>query len=298
MVFAAGLDSFGAMLGAGGVHGLKVAAVAVVAVAIFSMARALPADRLRGVLVAGATAIALALPSAWGQIGAIALAAAVGMACCRGEVSDTLLHVPVSVSRRAGAAALALFFALLVVLPLLAAALSSHALTLFVTFYRVSSLVFGGGHVVLPLLQAEVVVPGWVGNDVFLAGYGAAQAIPGPLFSFAAYLGMVMTSPPNGWVGAVLCLVAIYLPSLLLVIGVLPFWDGLRRSAWTQAALRGVNAAVVGLLIAAFYQSMWTVAILGSADFALALTAALLLVPGRAPPWLVVVLCALAGAVL
>jgi chromate transporter len=298
IVFAAGLDSFGTVLGAGGVHGLKVAAVAVVAVAIFSMARALPADRLRGLLVAGATAIALTLPSAWGQIGAIALAAVVGMACCRDEVSDTLVHLPVSVSRRAGAVALTLFFALLVVLPLLAAALSNHVLTLFATFYRVGSLVFGGGHVVLPLLQAEVVAPGWVGNDVFLAGYGAAQAIPGPLFSFAAYLGMVMTPPPNGWAGAVLCLVAIYLPSLLLVIGVLPFWDGLRRSAWTQAALRGINAAVVGLLIAAFYQSMWTVAILGSADFALALTAALLLVPGQAPPWLVVVVCALAGAAL
>jgi chromate transporter len=298
MAFAAGLDSFGGLLGSGGVHGLKVAAVAVVAVAIFSMARALPADRLQGLLVAGAAAIALALPSAWGQIGAIALAALIGMVGCRDGAADALAHLPVSVSRRVGAAALVAFLALLVLLPLLAALVSSHALTLFATFYRVGSLVFGGGHVVLPLLQAEVVAPGWVGNDAFLAGYGAAQAIPGPLFSFAAYLGMVMTPAPNGVAGAALCLVAIYLPSLLLVVGVLPFWNRLRRSALTRAALSGVNAAVVGLLVAAFYQSMWTAAILGSADFALALAAVLLLSPGRAPPWLVVVLCALAGALL
>lgn len=298
MAFAAGLDSFGDVLGAGGLHGLKLAAVAVVALAIFTMARALPPDRLRGLLVGGATAIALVLPSAVGQIGAILLGAVAGMAWCRGETSQGPAHLPVSVSRKAAVAALVVFFALLLALPVLAAALSSHALTLFATFYRVGSLVFGGGHVVLPLLQAEVVVPGWVGNDAFLAGYGAAQAIPGPLFSFAAYLGMVMGPPPNGWAGAALCLVAIYLPSLLLVIGVLPFWDGLRRSVWTQAALRGVTAAVVGLLIAAFYQSMWAVAIRDSADFALALAAFLLLFLWRTPPWLVVGLCAAAGALL
>lgn len=298
MAFAAGLDSFGDVLGAGGLHGLKLAAVAVVALAIFTMARALPPDRLRGLLVGGATAIALVLPSAVGQIGAILLGAVAGMAWCRGETSQGPAHLPVSVSRKAAVAALVVFFALLLALPALAAALSSHALTLFATFYRVGSLVFGGGHVVLPLLQAEVVVPGWVGNDAFLAGYGAAQAIPGPLFSFAAYLGMVMGPPPNGWAGAALCLVAIYLPSLLLVIGVLPFWDSLRRSVWTQAALRGVTAAVVGLLIAAFYQSMWAVAIRDSADFALALAAFLLLFLWRTPPWLVVGLCAAAGALL
>ena len=298
MAFAAGLDSFGDVLGAGGLHGLKLAAVAVVALAIFTMARALPPDRLRGLLVGGATAIALVLPSAVGQIGAILLGAVAGMAWCRGETSQGPAHLSVSVSRKAAVAALVVFFALLLALPVLAAALSSHALTLFATFYRVGSLVFGGGHVVLPLLQAEVVVPGWVGNDAFLAGYGAAQAIPGPLFSFAAYLGMVMGPPPNGWAGAALCLVAIYLPSLLLVIGVLPFWDGLRRSVWTQAALRGVTAAVVGLLIAAFYQSMWAVAIRDSADFALALAAFLLLFLWRTPPWLVVGLCAAAGALL
>lgn len=298
MAFAAGLDSFGDVLGAGGLHGLKLAAVAVVALAIFTMARALPPDRLRGLLVGGATAIALVLPSAVGQIGAILLGAVAGMAWCRGETSQGPAHLPVSVSRKAAVAALVVFFALLLALPVLAAALSSHALTLFATFYRVGSLVFGGGHVVLPLLQAEVVVPGWVGNDAFLAGYGAAQAIPGPLFSFAAYLGMVMGPPPNGWAGAALCLVAIYLPSLLLVIGVLPFWDSLRRSVWTQAALRGVTAAVVGLLIAAFYQSMWAVAIRDSADFALALAAFLLLFLWRTPPWLVVGLCAAAGALL
>ncbi len=179
-------------------------------------------------------------------------------------------------------------------MPILAAATGNQGLRLFDTFFRVGSLVFGGGHVVLPLLRAEVVPSGWIGNDAFLAGYGAAQAVPGPLFTFAAYLGAVV----GGWKTAVLCLVAIFLPSFLLVIGVLPFWESLRRRKTTQAALRGVNAAVVGLLLAAFYDPVWTSGILAKADFVLAAFAFLLLFLWRMPPWLVVVLCATAGQIL
>jgi chromate transporter len=183
-------------------------------------------------------------------------------------------------------------------LPLLASALPNQGLKEFDAFYRAGSLVFGGGHVVLPLLQASVVPPGWVSNDTFLAGYGAAQAMPGPLFTFAAYLGTVMSVPPNGWIGAVISLVAVFLPSFLLVIGALPFWEELRRRASAQAMLRGVNATVVGLLLAALYQPVWTAGIINAADFALAIAAFLLLFMWQTPPWLVVVLSALAGALL
>ena len=177
----------------------------------------------------------------------------------------------------------------------MAAATHSHALDLFARFYRSGALVFGGGHVVLPLLQQAVVPPGWIGNDRFLAGYGAAQAVPGPLFTFAAYLGAAMNPGPNGVMGGLLCLVAIYLPSFLLLIGVLPFWDRLRREAGIQAALRGVNAAVVGLLLAALYNPVWTSAIRGPADFGLGAIAFVLLLIWRMPPWLVVILGAVAG---
>jgi chromate transporter len=179
-----------------------------------------------------------------------------------------------------------------------AATTSSQAVKLIDAFYRAGSLVFGGGHVVLPLLQASVVPPGWVSNDLFLAGYGAAQAVPGPLFTFAAYLGAVMGPEPNGWIGATLCLVAVFLPSFLLVIGALPFWEDLRQRPGAQAALRGVNAAVVGLLLAALYHPVWTAGITRAADFALAAAAFLLLFMWKTPPWLVVILCAVGGAVI
>ncbi len=190
---------------------------------------------------------------------------------------------------------LVLFVVLLFGLPALAAASSDHVLELISSFYRSGSLVFGGGHVVLPLLQPAVVPPGWVSNDVFLAGYGAAQAVPGPLFSFAAYLGTVMGPPPRGWVGGLICLVMIYLPSFLLLMGVLPFWDALRRRPAVQAGLRGINAAVVGLLLAALYTPVWTCAIFEPADFGLGIVAFLLLVLSRVPPWLVVIFGAVAA---
>lgn len=298
VLFAYGVGLLGETLGSGWLHGLKVAAVAVVALAVLGMARSLTPDRERATLAVVAAAITLAVPSAWGQIGAIVLGGLVGVTVLRGGAPTGHVALPLSVSRRAGMAALAIFFALLAGLPLLAAATGSQSLALVDAFYRAGSLVFGGGHVVLPLLQAEVVPPGWVTNDAFLAGYGAAQAVPGPLFTFAAYLGAVMDPEPNGWAGAALCLVAVFAPSFLLVIGALPFWEDLRRRPMAQSALKGVNAAVVGLLLAALYHPVWTAGILGAADFALAAGAFLLLFMWRTPPWLVVILSAAGGAVI
>jgi chromate transporter len=298
IVFGYGIDALGKAAGSGWLHGLKVAAVAVVAQAVLGMARALAPDRARATLAVVAAIIALAVPSALGQIGAIVIGALAGVTLLRGAVAADHDALPLKVSRAVGAALLALFFVLLIGLPLLAAAIPSHALAEFDAFYRAGSLVFGGGHVVLPLLQASVVPPGWVSNDAFLAGYGAAQAVPGPLFTFAAYLGTVMGPQPNGWVGGVICLIAIFLPSFLLVIGALPFWEELRRRPAAQAALRGVNAAVVGLLLAALYQPVWTVGITNAADFALASAAFLLLFMWQTPPWLVVMLSAAGGALI
>jgi chromate transporter len=296
ILFAYGVAVLGDVVGSGWLQGLKVAAVAVVAQAVLGMARNLAPDSPRATLAVAAAIFVLAVPSAWGQIGAIVLGAAVGVAILRGEPLADNAALPLRVSRRTGAVLLVLFFALLIGLPLLAAVTSAQSLKEFDAFYRAGSLVFGGGHVVLPLLQSSVVPPGWVSNDAFLAGYGAAQAVPGPLFTFAAYLGAVMRPEPNGWLGAIICLVAVFLPSFLLVIGALPFWEELRRRVTAQAALRGVNAAVVGLLLAALYHPVWTSGISDAADFALAIAAFLLLFMWQTPPWLVVVLCAVAGA--
>jgi chromate transporter len=298
VLFGYGVTAFGDPAGAGWLHGLKVAAVAVVAQAVLGMARTLAPDRARATLAVVAAIIVLAVPSSLGQIGAIVLGGLVGLALPRGEAAPEQAALPLAVSRQTGAALLVVFFLLLAGLPLIAAAVPAQGLKEFDAFYRAGSLVFGGGHVVLPLLQASVVPPGWVSNDAFLAGYGAAQAVPGPLFTFAAYLGTVMSTPPNGVAGATICLVAIFLPSFLLVIGALPFWEELRRRAAAQAALRGVNAAVVGLLLAALYQPVWTSGITNAADFALAIAAFLLLFMWQTPPWLVVILSALAGALL
>jgi chromate transporter len=294
VVFAYGLSSLGDALGSGWLHGLKVAAVAVVALAILGMARTLAPDRPRATVAVAAALITFSLPSAWGQIAAIIFGGLAGAVLFRAEGPSGHVALQVPVGRVAGMIALLGFIVLLLGLPLLAATVGGRPIQLFDTFYRVGSLVFGGGHVILPLLQAEVVPAGWIGNDAFLAGYGAAQAVPGPLTSFAAYLGAVI----GGWKMAALCLVAVFLPSFLLVIGVLPFWDALRRRRATQATLRGINAAVVGLLIAAFYNPVWATAILGKGDFALAAVAFLLLMMWRTPPWLVVLICAAGGQVL
>jgi chromate transporter len=298
MLFGYGVERFGGLAQSAALHGLKIVAVAVVAQAVWGMAQRLAPDRARATMAVGAALLALAVPATLGQVAAIALGALAGwwlLPAGGGRLARPLL---LRVPRWRSLAAVALFFLLLGGLPLAAGHAGSHALALVDSFYRSGALVFGGGHVVLPLLQAAVVPPGWVSNNAFLAGYGAAQAVPGPLFSFSAYLGTVMGPAPNGWVGGFLCLAAIYLPSFLLVIGVLPFWSDLRGSRGVQAALAGVNAAVVGLLLAALYQPVWTSAIFSPADFMLALAAFLLLVFWRAPPWLVVILGAVSAEAL
>jgi chromate transporter len=292
VLFAFGVAAIGDLSDAGWLRGLKIVAVAVVAQAVLGMAQSLCPDRERASLAVVAAAIALFEPTAYGQVGAIVLGGIAGLVLLRAGVPAGPAHFAVPVSRSAAVAALVLFFALLLFLPLAAAAADSMVLKLVDSFYRAGSLVFGGGHVVLPLLQAEVVSPGWVTRDTFVAGYGAAQAVPGPLFSFAAYLGAVMRPEPDGIVAAVICLLAIFLPSFLLVVGTLPFWDAVRSRPQAQAALKGVNAAVVGVLLAALYNPVWTTGIHAPGDFALAATAFLLLMVWRTPPWLVVLLTA------
>src|SRR5262245_5680983 len=272
-------------------NGLNPAPLAVVPLAAASMARSLAPDRPRATLAVAAAILALTFPSTSGQLGAIALGGLVGLALNAEAPSEDDAALPLTVSPSVAVAALIAFFGLLVLLPLAQAALNSPALAQFTAFYRAGSLVFGGGHVVLPLLQAEVVPTGWVTHDAFLAGYGAAQAVPGPLFTFAAYLGAII----GGWSMALLCLIAVFLPSFLLVLGALPFWEALRRTARIQAALKGVNAAVVGLLLAALYDPVWTAGIGNARDFALALSAFLFLFMWQWPPWLVVILSAAAG---
>ena len=283
-----GLD----LSGAGWLLGLKIAAVAVVAQAVWGMARALCPDRERATIALLAALVVTAWPGAWGQVLVILAAGVVGLRLPGGAETTAAPVVRVPFGRGLGAAALVLFFALLLVLPLARYVTGSHVVAVVDAFYRSGALVFGGGHVVLPLLQAEVVPPGWVSREQFLAGYGAAQAVPGPLFTLSAYLGAVMQPAPTGWAGAALALAAIFLPAFLLVIGTLPFWDALRARPAFRAALRGINAAVVGLLLAALYDPVWTGAILAPADFALALVAFGLLALWSAPPWLVVALTA------
>ena len=296
VVFAMAATAFDGPIGTGLLHGLKIVAVAVVAQAVWGMAKTLTPDRERASIALAAVLIVVFAAGAIGQVAAILIGALAGLAMCRnGPVSGTA-HLSFRVPPIIGIASLAAFFLLLGGLPIIASAVDSQGLSLFDSFYRSGSLVFGGGHVVLPLLQAEVVNPGWVTNDAFLAGYGAAQAVPGPLFTFAAYLGAVMGPYPNGILGAAICLVAIFLPGFLLLTGALPFWDSFRKRPMAQAAMRGANAAVVGILGAALYSPVWTSAVLSPYDFVLALTGFILLVVWKAPPWFVVVLMATGGA--
>jgi chromate transporter len=295
VLFALGIRGLD-LSGAGWLLGLKIAAVAVVAQAVWGMARTLCPDRERASIAILAALVVTAWPTAWGQVLVIVVAGVVGLRLLPGVGEGPgAPHARVPFGRRLGLAALALFFALLVALPLLRYLTGSPALAVFDGFYRAGALVFGGGHVVLPLLQAEVVPTGWVSNEQFLAGYGAAQAVPGPLFTLAAYLGAVMRPWPTGWLGALLALVAIFLPAFLLVIGTLPFWDALRARPPFRAALRGINAAVVGLLLAALYHPVWTSAIHAPADFALAVAAFGLLALWGTPPWMVVAFSAAGG---
>jgi chromate transporter len=294
--FAMGAAAFKGPVAEGFLHGLKLVAVAVVAQAIWGMSRTLTPDRARAGIALAAIAIVVFFAGSFGQIAAIALGACAGLWLCRGDVAPVSGHLNFPVTRRAGIIALVLFAALLLIPPVVVPATGSQALALFDAFYRSGALVFGGGHVVLPLLQAQVVAPGWVGNEAFLAGYGLAQAVPGPLFTFAAYLGAVMGPAPNGLAGAAIALVALLLPGMLLVYGTLPFWDAMRTRPAAQAAMRGTNAAVVGILGAALYNPVWTSAVLTPRDFALAVAGFLLLTVWKLAPWIVVVLLAAAAA--
>jgi len=300
ILFAYGAGSIAnSPLGAGLLHGLKLVAVAIVEQAVWGMGRSLCPDRQRASIATVAAILVLFAPSSLGQIGAIALGGLAGLVLCRTPPGTSPAAIPeplrTPISRSVAIACLALFAALLVLPPLVRN--FSSGIALFDAFYRSGALVFGGGHVVLPLLRDAVVTPGWVSNDAFLAGYGATQAVPGPLFTFAAYLGAVLHGPFGGLVGVAIALVAIFLPGLLLM-GTLPFWDALRSRPLAQAAMRGVDAAVVGLLGAALYNPVWTSAVLTPADFALALFGFVLLVIWRAPPLLVVAVGAFGGIAL
>ncbi len=289
VLFAYGAASAGGPVEAAILHGLKLVAVAVVAQAVYGMAKSLTPDRTRAGIALAAVFIVSFLASAIGQVAAIAIGAVAGLVLCRQAGAGTVGHLSVPISRRFGAGCLVVFFALLIVMPLWASVSGSADVNLFDAFYRSGALVFGGGHVVLPLLKAEIVDKGWLSNDVFLAGYGAAQAVPGPLFTFAAYLGAAIGQVTGDLASAVVALVAIFLPGLLLVTGVLPFWEVVRRREDAQAAMRGANAAVVGILGAALYNPVWTSAVLTPADFALALAGFLGLTMWKLPPWAVVI---------
>ena len=282
---------------AGWVEGLKIAAVAIVAQAVFLMARALTPDWPRRLLVVLAAAVALTWTTPFAQVAIIGAGAVIGRVLLSPPIVPPTGPEPSPVSRRVGMACLTAFVALLLGLPLLVA-VGGQPVALFEAFYRSGALVFGGGHVVLPLLHATVVDPGWVSNDQFLAGYGAAQAVPGPLFTFAAYLGTVSGLPPNGIPGATIALVAIFLPSFLLIFGTLPFWDRLRTWTGFRRALTGTNAAVVGILVAALYTPVWTSAITAPIDVGVAAAGLAMLMTGRIPPLVVVAFCAAAGQLL
>jgi chromate transporter len=292
-LFAASTD----LSNAGWVHGLKLAAVAVVAQAVWLMARRLTPDWPRRAVAVLAAAVALLWAAPFSQVAIIAGGAGIGWLLLRPPEGVVTHPVPSPVGRRFGIACLAAFFVLLLGLPIARAA-DGQPVALFDAFYRSGALVFGGGHVVLPLLHTTVVDPGWISDSQFLAGYGAAQVVPGPLFTFSAYLGAVSGPQPNGVAGATIALGGIFLPAFLLVLAALPFWDRLRTSVGFRRALNGINAAVVGLLLAALYDPVWTGAVSAPIDVVVAAAALGLLLTGRVPPVVVVALSAAAGQVI
>jgi chromate transporter len=298
VLFAYGAGTLSGTIGSGLLHGLRLVAVAIVAQAVWGMARSLAPDRERASIATLSALIILFSTSSVAQVGAIVFGGVLGLWLCRQAPPQTDGHIAIPVSRRAGFSALAAFFILLVGLPIAHKLSGSSAIALFDAFYRSGALVFGGGHVVLPLLREAFVAPGWVGDDAFLAGYGAAQAVPGPLFTFAAYLGAVIHPTPHGIAGAALGLFGIFLPGVLILLGALPFWDSLRKRVAAQAAMRGVNAAVVGLLGAALYNPLWTSSVKAPGDFGLALSGFILLTVWRLPALVVVIASALGGVAL
>lgn len=295
IAFAFGVSALQGSTAGGWLHGLKIVAVAIVAQALWGMGVRLCPDRKRASIAALAAVGASLLPTALGQVGVILLGAVLGLFFVRGL--PDLPHSPLKlrIGSFGGAVSLTLFVFLLIALPLLVSSTGFNELKLFDSFFRTGSLVFGGGHVVLPLLKAEVVNPGWVSADTFMAGYGAAQAVPGPLFSFSAYLGASARIVPSGIEGALICITGAFLPSFLLIIGALPFWERLRKAKQMRYAMLGINAAVVGLLLAAFYNPVWTSALFSPKDFALAIACFLLLIFWKVPSWGVVLFGALVG---
>ncbi|RKD27097.1 ChrA protein [Ammoniphilus oxalaticus] len=279
---------------AGWIHGLKIVAVSVVAYAILGMSQKLTPDLKRKAIALLALIVTLLWQTAYAQVGIILLSACIGYLIYRqeDEMDGAKIHIPFS--RKVAITCLTLFFGLLIILPILREVTSLSWVAMFDSFYRSGSLVFGGGHVVLPLLEREFVSTGWLSHEEFLAGYGVAQAVPGPLFTFAAYVGAIM----NGWLGGIVATIAIFLPAFLLVLGTLPFWDRLRSNLKMKGALMGVNAAVVGILISAFYQPIWTSSILKPIDFAFAAILFSMLVYWKLPPWLIVVTGIIGGTLI
>lgn len=289
-LFVQGLD----LSDAGWIHGLKIVAAVVVAHAILGMAQKLTPDLKRKAVALLALVVTLLWQTTFTQVGVILLSAIIGFLIFRHQEDESEGRTAFPISRGLGIVCIVLFFGLLLLLPLLSEITSSRWITMFDRFYRSGALVFGGGHVVLPLLEREFVPAGWLSEEAFLAGYGAAQAVPGPLFTFAAYLGAVM----NGWVGGLIATFAIFLPAFLLILGTLPFWDNLRRNPKVKGALLGVNAAVVGILISAFYQPIWTSSILAPIDFALAAVLFSMLVYWKLPPWMIVITGVVGGTLM
>ncbi|ABE62743.1 Chromate transporter [Nitrobacter hamburgensis X14] len=296
VVFAYSARALSGSVGAGLLHGLRLTAVAIVAQAVWDMARNLCPDLERASIAVMVTLIILSFATSVAQIGAIVLGGLAGLWLCRNEAQTPSGQVDSPVSRSVGLVALAMFFLLLAVLPALRSLTVSSSVALFDASYRSGALVFGGGHVVLPFLREAFVAPGWLTDDAFLAGYGAAQAVPGPLFTFAAYLGAVVSPEPHGLAGASLGLIGIFLPGMLILLGALPFWDSFRKRVGAQAMMRGVNAAVVGVLGAALYNPVWTTTIHAPADFGIALVGFVPLTVWRVPPLVVVAFSAAAGA--
>ncbi|MFJ4159198.1 chromate efflux transporter [Microbacterium testaceum] len=299
VAFAGGSAVIGGPVAAGVISGLQVVAVAIVAQAVWGMSRTLAPDAPRAGIAVVGLALALLLPGAPGQLGALAVGVLGGLALLRGVAEPSAPALPsFGVPRAVAVTCLALFVVGLVGLPVLAAATGSGVAALIDAFFRSGALVFGGGHVVLPLLQAGVVETGWVSPEVFLSGYGAAQAVPGPLFTFSAYLGAVSSVGPGGIAGAALALAAIFAPGFLVLTGVLPFWDAVRSKPRVRAAMRGANAAVVGILGAALYAPVFTTAVTGAGSFLLAVVGFVLLTAFRVPAWAVVIVGAVGGVVL
>lgn len=297
LIFAYSASALGGVVGHGVIHGLKLVAVAVVAQAVWGMARQLCPDFKRLAIAIAALFIVVLLTSALSQMAAIGLGALLGWWWCKTSSSITSFgHFEIATSKATAKFVFFSFFTLLLGLPLLLILVESQGLALFESFYRAGALVFGGGHVVLPLLESSVVESGWISQDQFLAGYGAAQALPGPLFTFAAYLGAIVAPEPNGFAGATIALIAIFLPGMLLLLGVLPYWEELRKKQNAKTAMAGANAAVVGILAAALYDPVWRSAVLSPMDFMIVLIAFVSLTLWKVAPWKIVLATTLAGA--